>query len=194
MKNGIKIVIDAGHGGIDGGVVGMDGKTKESTLNLYISKILANELSRKGYIVTMTRKTDSGLYQTGATNKKLSDMQKRKQIINEVAPSLVISIHQNYYPSKSVSGAQVFYSDKQEKSKEYAEKMQSSLNGFLSQNKQSKLADYYILQCSVYPTMLIECGFVSNASDLKNLLNPSYRERFSREIARVVDEILLNPR
>jgi N-acetylmuramoyl-L-alanine amidase len=121
-------------------------------------------------------------------------MQKRKQIINEVAPSLVISIHQNYYPSSSVKGAQVFYSDKQEKSKEYAEKMQSSLNGFLSQNKQSKLADYYILQCSVYPTMLIECGFVSNASDLKNLLNPSYRERFSREIARVVDEILLNPR
>ena len=188
-KNGYKIVIDAGHGGIDGGVVGADGKTKESTINLYIAKILANTLSRKGYTVTLTRKTEAGLYSSSATSKKLSDMQKRKEIINEIEPHLVISIHQNSYPSQKVSGAQVFYSSLQEESKDFANLLQNDFNEFLSQNKQSKLADYYILQCSSYPSLLVECGFMSNATEFNKLLDKSYREKLAQVIANSVDKM-----
>lgn len=189
LKNGYVIVIDAGHGGADGGVVSNINKVKESEINLYVSKILANKLSRKGYTVKLTRNADVGLYEIGASNKKLSDMQKRKEIINAQKPNLVISIHQNYFPSTSVHGAHVFYSDKQEKSEHYAKLFQQDLNLALEQDKECKKADYYVLQCSPYPSLLIECGFLSNPNDEKNLLKASYREKLADIIATSVDKI-----
>jgi N-acetylmuramoyl-L-alanine amidase len=133
-----------------------------------------------------------GLYEIGASNKKLSDMQKRKEIINTHKPDLVISIHQNYFQSSSVSGAHVFYSDKQEKSEQYAKLFQQDLNVSLGQSKEHKKADYYVLQCSVYPSLLIECGFLSNPTDEKNLLTPSYREKIADVIASSVDKIFFS--
>ncbi len=191
-KNGYIIVIDPGHGGIDGGVVSSIEKVKESEINLYVSKILANMLSRKGYIVRLTRTSDVGLYDIGASNKKLSDMQKRKEIINSEKPDLVISIHQNHFSSSSVSGAHVFYSDKQEQSEKYAKLFQQDLNVSLGQNKECKKADYYVLQCSPYPSLLIECGFLSNATDESNLLKPTYRERIADIIAKSVDKVFFS--
>ena len=191
-KNGYVIVIDPGHGGMDGGVVSSVKKVKESEINLYISKILANTLSRKGYTVKLTRKSDIGLYDVGASNKKLSDMKKRKEIINNAKPDLVISIHQNYFASPSVSGAHVFYSDKQEKSEAYAKIFQQELNVTLGQNKEHKKADYYVLQCSSFPSLLIECGFLSNPTDESNLLKPSYRERIADIIAKSVDKVFFS--
>lgn len=191
-KNGYVIVIDPGHGGADGGVVSAQKKVKESEINLYVSKILANTLSRRGYTVRLTRKTDTGLYEVGASNKKLSDMQKRREIINGNKPDLVISIHQNFFPSSSVHGAHVFYSDKQEKSEQYAKIFQQDLNAGLGQSKEHKKADYYILQCSEYPSLLIECGFLSNLTDEKNLLNASYRQKIAEIIANSVDKVFFD--
>ena len=191
-KNGYVIVIDPGHGGSDGGVVSGIKKVKESEINLYVSKILANMLSRKGYTVKLTRTSDVGLYDVGASNKKLSDMQKRKEIINNAKPDLVISIHQNYFASSAVHGAHVFYTDKQEKSEAYAKIFQQELNVTLGQNKEYKKADYYVLQCSSYPSLLIECGFLSNPTDESNLLKPSYRERIADIIAKSVDKVFFS--
>ena len=188
-KNGYVIVIDPGHGGADGGVLSGTKKVKESEINLYVSKILANLLSRRGYTVKLTRSADVGLYEVGASNKKLSDMQKRKQIINDNKPDLVISIHQNHFSSASVRGAHVFYSDKQEESERYAQIFQADLNASLGQNKSHKKADYYVLQCSPYPSLLIECGFLSNPIDESNLLKPSYREKIAEIIASSVDKL-----
>ena len=189
--NGKTIVLDAGHGGIDGGVVGLSG-TVESDINLKITKILRHYLQEKGYKVVLTRGGADGLYDVGAQSKKLSDMQKRKQIINENSPDLVISIHQNSYPLKSVKGAQVFYADNNEKSTEVAQGLQSALNEFYSQDKKSKKADYYVLQCSPYPTVLIECGFLSNAQDEKNLNDSAFRESLAKVISTSVDSLLSN--
>ena len=138
--NGYTIVLDAGHGGIDGGVVGVNGSI-ESDINLKITKILRHYLQEKGYKVVLTRSGNEGLYDIGAKSKKLSDMQKRKEIINENAPQLVISIHQNSYPLKSVKGAQVFYAENNENSKVVAQAIQSSLNEFYVQEKSEKKAD-----------------------------------------------------
>ena len=189
--NGKIIVIDAGHGGVDGGVVGVNG-TVESEINLKISKILRHYLQEKGYKVVLTRTGENGLYEVGAKNKKLSDMQKRKEIINENSPDLVISIHQNSYPLKTVKGAQVFYAESNEKSSEIAQCLQNALNEFYSQDKKSKKADYYVLQCSPYPTVLIECGFLSNAQDEKNLNDSTFRESLAKAIANSVDKIFSN--
>ena len=188
-KNGITVVIDAGHGGIDGGVVGKNSGVKESEINLKIAKMLGSSLSRKGYNCVLTRKDGNGLYQIGAKSKKLSDMQKRKEIINSSSADLMISIHQNYFSSSSVKGAQVFFAQNNEKSGTYAGIFQTEFNAFCSQNKQAKLADYYVLQCSIIPSILVECGFLSNAEDEKNLTTPSYREKLVEMMATTVDKI-----
>ena len=99
FSEGMRIVVDAGHGGIDGGVSGKNTGVKESDLNLSISMALKEELEDMGFEVTLTRKTEAGLYDTTAKGFKKRDMQRRKEIIEEVKPALVISIHQLPYPS-----------------------------------------------------------------------------------------------
>ncbi len=188
-KNGIVIVLDAGHGGIDGGVVGKTSGAKESDINLSLTKMTQHVLQKRGYTVYLTRKTSAGLYSLTASNKKLSDMQKRKEIIESVKPDLMISIHQNQYPHSSVKGAQVFYGDRQEKSEAYAKSVQNSLNAALSQTKSCKKADYYVLQCSPYPSLLIECGFLSNPQEEKLLTDPVYRQKLSEILATAVDAL-----
>ena len=92
----LSVVIDAGHGGIDGGVVGVTTKRKESDVNLTIAFLLKEKLADAGFLVVMTRTTEGGLYDTTAPGFKKRDMQRRKEIIQEASPDLLISIHQNY--------------------------------------------------------------------------------------------------
>ncbi len=176
-NNGITIVIDAGHGGIDGGVVGKTSGKKESDLNLSIAQSLRHFLIKGGYNVVLTRKDSGGLYDSSASNLKLSDMKKRKETINAAKPDLVVSIHQNSYPLSTAKGAQVFYDASSEKSAAAAKTIQNILNDSLSGNRISKTAEYYILQCSPYPSVLVECGFLSNPVEENLLLTPEYREK-----------------
>jgi len=173
------VVVDAGHGGVDGGVVAPLSKAKESELNLLVAKSLKHILKKNGYGVVMTRKTEGGLYSTGEGSKKLSDMRKRKEIINSACPDLVVSVHQNFYPSPVARGAQVFYRAGDEESKRAASFIQSSLNDGLGGTREIKGADYYVLTCSDYPSVLVECGFLSNAEEERLLLSAEYRERLS---------------
>lgn len=189
-KVGKTVVIDAGHGGMDGGVVGVNSGIKESEINLAIAKSLRHFLVRNGYDVVMTRETPDGLYAATDKNKKLADMQARRDVIRAVNPDLVISVHQNFYPRGEISGAQVFYCGDSEQSKAAAETMQTALNRELNCDRAAKTGDYYILNCTEFPSVIVECGFLSNAADEKKLVTATYQEKVAYSIYSSVCVIL----
>lgn len=171
------VVLDAGHGGADGGMVGRYFKTRESDVNLYVCRILAHYLKKNGYRVVMTRNADVMLSDGVTASKKLSEMRKREQIIKAASPDLIVSVHQNSYPLSSVSGAQVFFDGNNVEGENAALVFQSALNQALGGERRAKSADYYVLQCSSYPSVLVECGFLSNPEEEKLLRTPAYREK-----------------
>ena len=170
--NGYTIVLDAGHGGRDGGSVGAKG-TIEKDINLEYVLALKDKLISKGYKVILTRKNSDGLYSEFANNKKQSDMEARFKIIKEANPNLVISIHMNSFPSSSVKGASTYYRSGDSSGKMCADLIQESIQTYCgARNQKSKIGDYYILNCSYYSAVLIECGFISNPEE-EDLLNSS---------------------
>ena len=185
--NQMKIVVDAGHGGIDGGVVGRATKVKESDLNLQIAYRLKEVLEEKGFEVVLTRKTQGGLYGAPTKGFKRRDMQERKAVIERENPSYVISLHQNFYPSKSSRGAQVFYNSEYDTHKAFAEYLQAELNGVYEKQgvKHRKVSkgDFYMLQCTQAPSALVECGFLSNALDEELLVSGAWQEKIAVAIA-----------
>lgn len=187
FSEGMRIVVDAGHGGIDGGVSGRITGVKESDLNLSISMVLKEELEDMGFAVTLTRKTEAGLYDTTAKGFKKRDMQRRKEIIEEVKPALVVSVHQNYYPTQAARGGQVFYSKKTAGSKRLAECVQEKFNGLYSEQrvKARKITagEYFMLECYPCPSVIVECGFLSNSSDENLLISPAWQKRLAQSVA-----------
>ena len=156
------ICIDAGHGGFDGGAV--FNNTLEKDITLSASLILGRMLENTGYSVIYTRKTDNSL-----TNEKVSDMKERLKIINKKSNILYISIHANKYPSSVVSGAQVFYSNKNSLSKNLSENIQTYLREEDKTNKRlaKVIKDKYITDNAIIPGCIVELGFMSNEKDLK---------------------------
>ena len=172
------IVIDAGHGGIDAGVVGRVTDVKESDINLAIAKQLKSYFSEAGFTVVMTRSSNGGLYGLPNDGFKMRDMKKRKQIIEECSADMVISVHQNSCPLQSRRGGQVFYNPDSECGKALADCIQLSLNNMKEcVKKSSALAgDYYMLKCTENPSVIVECGFLTNGEDEKLLSTPSYQK------------------
>lgn len=181
-KVGKTIVVDAGHGGEDGGVCGSNTGVKESEINLAVAKSLRHFLIRNGYDVVMTRENGEGLYGLGASNKKLSDMQARRDVILSANADLVVSVHQNYYPRPSISGSQVFYAEESEKGKEAAQTIQTSMNAALTCSRSAKSGDYYMVKCTSVPSVIVECGFLSNAEEERLLVTAAYQERVAYAI------------
>ena len=177
--NGITIVIDAGHGGRDGGCVGVNG-TIEKEINLEYALRLKEKLVDNGYRVVLTRKNDDGLYSPLAKNKKQSDMNARLQVIKQANPNLVISIHMNSFPSASAQGANTFYREGDRASKDCADLIQKSISTYCNaKNIKSKEGDYFLLNCSYYTAVLIECGFISNETEEAMLNSAEYKTRFT---------------
>ena len=180
------IAIDAGHGGMDGGVCGIRSKKKESDLNLEIAKELQAQLEETGFEVVLTRKTEDGLYGTTAKGFKKRDMQKRKEILQRENPALVISLHQNFYPTKSTRGAQVFYSVKREEDRDFAMLVQEKLNALYAKEgvkaRNCTKGDFFILDCCYAPSLLIECGFLSSEKDEKLLQEKRWQKQIARSI------------
>ncbi len=175
----VTIVVDAGHGGIDPGKVGIN-KALEKDINLAIALKLERNLKESGVNVVMTRTDDSGLYNEGDSNKKVRDMKKRLSIIEEAKPELAVSIHQNSYPDPSVCGVQVFYYKDSVKGKEAAEIMQSQLIKTLKPEKERVAKDnssYYLLKKTSVPIMIVECAFMSNPAEAELLTQEDYQER-----------------
>lgn len=173
-----KVVLDAGHGGIDGGVTGVTSGIRESELNLDVVKKLEKYLVDAGMVVVLTRSTDAGLYGIASGNLKRKDMEKRKDIINNASPTLVVSVHMNKYSLSTRRGAQVFYKENDDSAKILANCVQESFNSMEgATRKYSPLSgDYYILNCSTYPSIIAECGFLSNPQDEALLLTDEYRD------------------
>lgn len=172
------IVIDAGHGGVDAGVSGVNTSVKESDINLYIARDLKNYLSEAGFGVVMTRSTNGGLYGMPTSGFKMRDMKKRKEIIENSAADMVISIHQNSCPIPSRRGGQTFFNPDSQSGKELAVCIQTQLNA-LDETIKSRSAlagDYYMLKCTDNPSVIVECGFLTNADDEALLCSADYRK------------------
>lgn len=183
-KENFKVVIDPGHGGVDPGVIGVNTGTKESELNLYLSKSLYQCFQAQGITAVMTRTADNGLYGTLSKGFKNRDLKRRVDICKEVNADIFISVHMNKYSDKSRRGAQVFYPAGNEESKALAKYIQDQLNGLAESTREcSPLAgDYYVLNNAVCPSVIVECGFLSNPEDENLLLNKDYRESLAHGI------------
>lgn len=179
------VVVDAGHGGIDGGVVGSSG-VKESDINLAMAKILKGLLEDANYRVVMTREDENAL-----SNIKRIDMQMRKEIILSASPVAVISLHVNRFSDSSRRGVQVFYDDTRI-GRDFAEAMQAHLNTTINSkyggrdDYEAIAGDLYITKCAPVPSIIIECGFISNAEDEKLLLDESFRVELCERITELV--------
>lgn len=172
------IVIDAGHGGRDGGAVGKSG-VSESQLNLDYALTLKDIALEFGFGVILTRSDMSGLYDENAPNKKRSEMERRRQIINESGGDLVVSLHMNSFPLPSCRGAYVFYGKGSESGFELAKSVQGSLCQTIEYARDYvTVGDYFVLNYSNIPAVLVECGFVSNEEEEQLLLNKEYRHKF----------------
>ena len=181
-KTTYTIIIDAGHGGRDDGCSGAQG-TKESEINLAIAKTLKTYLNTLGLKVVMTREDGNGLYDAGADNFKLSDMNKRLDIIKESNADMVISNHQNSYPDKALKGAQVFYQEDDEVSCGFADSVKSQLVKQL-ENARSEIikGDYFLLKESQRPAIIVECGYLSNVNEEALLNDGDYQSKVSYSI------------
>ncbi len=169
------VVIDAGHGGIDGGVVGADG-TKESTLNLAYSRTLGEIFERAGFNVVYTRKSEGGLYGLPTKGFKLRDMRERKRIIDQAQPNMMISVHMNKFSASYRSGPQVFYQQGEEEGRSLAESLQRVFNDMTGKERQAIAGDYYVCRETSCPAVIVECGFLSNPEECAALQTDSYRE------------------
>lgn len=172
------VVIDPGHGGSDPGSIGYKTKVKESELNLKLSKILKEKLEAAGINVVLTREDDNSLAQGSGKRFKKQDMEMRKELIKAIRPNMVISLHQNSYTNHSLRGAQVFYDKTSDISKEIANSIQEEFIKHLDHgNKSTSPGDYFMLKCTTAPSVIVECGFLSNAEDEKLLLSSEYQEK-----------------
>lgn len=173
------VVIDAGHGGWDPGKVG-NNDTLEKNINLAVALKLQAYLEQGGSVVLMTRIEDEAL-----GTKKMSDMKNRKELANLSKADIIISIHQNSYPSQNVKGAQAFYYADSEKSKLLAEAIQAELISFLDvKNKREAKpnSDYYILKQTDIPSVIVECGFLSSDIERNLLTDDEYQEKIAWSI------------
>jgi len=178
------VVIDAGHGGADPGKVG-GGGTLEKDINLSIAGKLRDRLEENGFRVVMTRESDDGLYSENASNKKREDMEARVRIISEADPAFVVSIHQNSFTDGSCKGAQLFYYKDSEESKKLAEILQKKFPEVLQDGntRQAKAnSDYYLLRKTACPSVIAECGFLSNAAEEALLKSDEYQEKVAEAL------------
>ncbi len=180
------IVIDAGHGGADPGMVGIGG-LEEKGINLDVSMKLKESLENQGFTVVMTRTEDQGLYQEGTRNKKVQDMQKRIEIMEKAKPLLAVSIHQNSYTEESVKGPQVFYYESSAEGQKLAVSIQNALNTELSverPRKEKGNTSYFLLKKSPCVLNIVECGFLTNEKEAKLLQTEEYQQKIVEAVTK----------
>lgn len=187
ISGGSVLVIDAGHGGEDGGTTGAAG-TAEDEVNLSIAKRLEAMLTLMGYQTRMTR-TDSGSLATEGETiraRKQSDLRNRVALANKYQNSILVSIHQNHFPDPKYDGAQVFFTDSAES---LANAMQASLTTALapqSRRTAKEASGIYLMEHITCPGLLIECGFLSNPAEEQKLLSAQYQKHLAAVMATVL--------
>lgn len=177
-------IFDPAHGGDDPGKIGIT-DVKEKDINLKIARELEKLLKKEGIKVVMTRTDDGGLYEQSSKNKKVEDMRKRCEIITKANPVFTVSIHQNSYPDESIKGAQVFYYGQSQEGKKLAETLQNVLVQQLDpqNHRQAKANEsYFLLKKTSSPTVIVECGFLSNYKEAKLLESEEYQKKVAEAV------------
>ncbi len=190
-----RIVIDAGHGGIDGGATSCSG-VLESHINLEIALRLEDMFHLLGYDTVMIRRTDESIYTQGNTiaSQKVSDLKERVRIANETEDGILISLHQNTYSDSRYRGAQVFYANG-DCSQKIAQALQQNLIAVLNPNSQRKSKSakgVYLMEHISCPGILVECGFLTNPEEEALLRNNEYQTKLCAVIAATVSAYLDN--
>ena len=191
------IVLDAGHGGMDGGAVGVNGEL-EKDINLAIVKNLQHLLEFSGFKVILTRDSDRSMHTEGVTgirNQKVSDMENRKAVIDSHPESLFFSIHQNRFTSPRFTGAQMFYTDMHSDNYKLAQILQDCFAQLqVGNEREVKLIDneLYLFKSTQQPAVLIECGFLSNPDEAARLNTPEEQKRVAFTIYKGIMEYLKN--
>ena len=179
------IVVDCGHGGVDPGKGGGNG-SYEKDINLAIGMFLKEALEKKKCEVIMTRESDTGLYQDTDSNKKIADLRKRVELMNQDNVDLVVSIHQNSFSGASSKGAQVFYQTGSASGEAFAKMLQAQLASSLDSNNHRQAkgnADYYLLKNTKPTAVIVECGFLSNSEEAQKLCDKTYQRQVAWAIA-----------
>lgn len=190
--SGWTIVVDAGHGGYDGGARCQDSGVWEKELNLAVAMAVEQSLMKQGAAVVMTRREDTDLCtadRPASVTKKREDMERRVSMAVESQADMVLSIHMNEYRSRSESGPQVFYREGCDSGRLLAGCMQEALIAQLTPRKErsAMAGDYFILQLEK-PSVLVECGFISNPEEEKLLLDATYQQRVAEAVTAGVME------
>ena len=180
------VIIDAGHGGEDPGAIGY-GNVYEKDLNLSISRLICEELTVRGYTVVMTREEDRLLY-TEAENikgiRKISDLKNRVRIFNAYESAIAVSIHMNTFYAPQYQGTQIYYSNA-DGADRLAAAIRDSVRADLQPDNKRPLKHsegIYLLENSKIPTVLVECGFLSNPEECEKLSEKEYQKRLSFSI------------
>ncbi len=190
------VIIDAGHGGEDGGAVGING-VFEKDLNLEISNDLCDLLRSTGINVIMTRNDDSLLYDRNVDfhgKKKVLDLAARLEIANNVENAIFVSIHMNSFPEQKYSGLQVYYSKNTDNSKSLAEKIQTSVKEHIQPNNTrvcKSSENIYLLDKAKNTSVLVECGFLSNHDECSLLSTDEYRKELAIAIFNGIYEYII---
>lgn len=180
------IVLDAGHGGIDPGAMNKDNTILEKDVNLEITKKLRDLLESSGATVIMTREKDVSLYQEDGNKtirqKYNENLKNRKKIIDQSNADVFISIHLNAFEQSKYSGAQTFYPKGKDDGKELAQFIQDELKRVVDKENNRKIKprdDIYLLKNTNMPSVLIECGFLSNEKESQLLADSKYQDKIA---------------
>ena len=192
------VIIDAGHGGDDGGAIGIDG-TVEKDINLDIALKLEKLLKFYGFDVIMIRTEDIMTCDDGLDSlrkRKVSDIHNRFDVLEKNPDAVFISIHQNKFEDNSQHGTQVFYSGNNDESKLLAESIQNSIVSVLQPDNSRVVkksgSGIYLLYHAKLPAVLVECGFISNPTEVKKLNDENYRMKIAILIADGLIKYLMN--
>jgi len=182
------VIIDAGHGGKDGGTSASDG-TLEKDINLSIALKLSDMLNFAGFNVVMTRETDDSIHSSEAKTirqQKVSDIRNRMKIIEETDNAFFVSIHQNHFGSSRYHGTQVFYSKNNPESETFAKSIQKSVVSLIQPENTRSVkrtgTEIYLLYHAQVPAVMVECGFLSNAEDTRKLKSDEYQGQMAFSI------------
>lgn len=183
-KNDNLIVLDAGHGGIDAGKLGVNG-AEEKEINFKIAIYTKELLEKEGIQVVMTRSDDGRLGES-----QVEDLKARVSVMNENRPALAVSIHQNSYHEESVKGPQVFYYTDSKEGEKAAGIIQNSLAETTGDHSKEAKANntYYILKKTEVPVVIVECGFLSNYEEAEKLAQEEYQRQIAQAVARGIAE------
>lgn len=177
--DGYTVVVDAGHGGADGGAVGTESGEAEAGLNLAVAKLLEGELTARGLRVVMTRTDENAL----AKDKK-QDFAKRREIMRAPDVDLVVSVHMNKFGDRTISGAMAYYMLGSAEGQKLAQKVIDRLTDATGRKRRlANPGDYYVIRECPSPAVLVECGFLSNAAEEKQLLDADYQALLAAAIA-----------